>query len=319
MSEGAVDWIFVFRQPHIVEIIFSHLPPGWIQALMVAIPSTLPFLRPSRINFRKYVLRALLNSGLERGVALRIMDQCDCGEWALTGSALLCAIYDEFWPDVGDVDLIVPRSNCPLLGVLWEYELLPVGGVRRIRAAHPDSKLEWVTDLLIGPDQDHAAVVQGLFLKSDGPRAVDDYVKTYDLEFCRCYYTGGRLVMQHPESVAKKANAADLDICKYTFPRHLETPMYVLHAYLPARYLRYCRYLARGFSFTLRHYTHVHRETPTVSDELDARPTDPYTNGLIAGMWHLFWRDRIDAQGRLIVTRPPAWKRLGAIKRRRIE
>jgi len=108
----------------------------------------------------------------------------------------------------------------------------------------------------------------------------------------------------NPIDVLKQKSTINIE---YYLNTQINTHEYVVHTYLPSRYLRLEKYVMRGFEIKIErtHYS-VTDMVEYLQDSFQGEPRDLVA---ICAFWNMFWDDRIDHSGKLIVGRYPTWKR----------
>ena len=216
-------------------------------------------------------------------------------EYALTGSSLLAVLTNADWiQTIGDIDLcsnvfapdlmhiaVVHSAANP---VRHKYEqkyphsnaLAGVTTYKGFNAGSVDFQILTVTD-------------------------IEQYVNGFDFNFCKNYLSNQKIVVKEPLSILKQCTTLKLETYLNT---QLKEPNYVLHTYLPSRYLRLTKYVERGFKIKLlrRYYT-----TPDLVNVLEAEGNNEDLVTICA-YWTMFWDDRVDKEGNLILDRYPVWK-----------
>lgn len=221
----------------------------------------------------------------------------------LTGSLAVLLMTGDAW-EVGDVDLICTRPYAQLdNGMYHIYNLTwrePMG-YRQVVKESPlyksSSALIHVTTRFVGCN---GYKVQ--FLEVD-PLAVDTYINSFDLSFCKIIIGQGKLRVFEPHDLLRRTMDRPLPLYDTYFPRTISEPAHLFHNYLPQRYFRLRKYVLRGFNFTLD--ITVDR---TPEDIQPNKRTNLFNMGMITAYWHMFWAFCVNRNGKIMVDAIPQWK-----------
>ena len=121
--------------------------------------------------------------------------------------------------------------------------------------------------------------------------------------------SANKLIIYNVTSILKSRTILSMT---YYLNNPMFIPEYVMYDYLPTRYARLCKYVLRGYDVKISNPywelkdIRMHMMQITQNLGLTVKHTKLST---IASYWHMFWSDRIDKDGRIILHRPPTWNR----------
>lgn len=245
------DGLFL-NQPSIWMTVASHLPPIAYMCLVRASPQ---FWRMSR--------RCNLSPKLHFETALAKALQTYCGDQAdkvqanlniayLTGSFLLAVLNgDNVVQTCNDIDLVALNISESSLN-LRDY------GLPLLQFAPSDDESRWTKEN--GYDESIVKCCRNLPLKNGrviqrivaNSACIQDYLDTFDFDFCANSWDGQRLVMRNVNAVISRRT--HLDIRKAYFDRlpadiNADTCTSII---LPKKLARIKKYKQRGYSITTR-------------------------------------------------------------------
>jgi len=331
-----LEYDSIFHHKDILnESLVPFIDPMSLMCLVRAIPGIRERLHASVYTIITEKIYTALKKNIPSGVLHRLVMQ----SYTLTGGALLAALTNATWiKEVADIDLI--------------QVVTPPSGRRRdtYDMAGPDlfacADISDRKDTTRGPTRErytnmsypHSDTLVAVcnyenftkgssYVQMLSVLSMEQYVQSFDFEFCRNYMTSDKLVIYAPMSVLRKRIVFNLK--KYLHP-DLNEVSYIQHTYLPGRYARLCKYLKRGYdiriSSTFRWWDNdvVSKQLTRYQGEQPPGDSCYYTTvyNISRGgteefryvtpqaiMWTLFWEDRIDMDTGIIDTdRPPKWK-----------
>jgi hypothetical protein len=211
-------------------------------------------------------------------------------KYVFTGGSLLGALSDEIWlPMCHDIDMCYNRIDCgwslPYFSNFEgrderEHEQVGVhyggGATKRIETIHDLEAIDGDSIILqlIGID----------------PRyTIEDYVRNYDLSFCKNLLDSKKLLVCDPHSVLKKSTFFDIDFYLELFVAEDNYMIYVEN-----RASRLIKYKTRGYQIDIFMTTSTHEQiTKKLSGEyLDIDLSDEHQELIERGArrWIQYWR-----------------------------
>lgn len=310
---------YVFRtQKPWVSNLFLYLAPGNALSLMYAFPCTTGVFPRDEYNVNKWIVQAMQRFGVPRSVITLCMSKFASGEWALTGSFLLGALYEADWiVDAGDVDII---DNTPE-DRRWETtkELRATEAFKESTSSivcdleryHVQHMSHFFNYMLNDNDDDtKKRILQFLYPTDAYMRLSVVFVASFDLEFCRNVFTHGKLTILYPKSVAFRKHCTDIILDDIDSCGKLTEHAEWFHATLrdgrlERYYRRLLKYQLRGFELApIKLYDSDviidHNGKKRVLSRNRYWTTDNVDMAYIQGVWDTFWLDRIDEHGALI-------------------
>jgi len=245
-----------------------------------------------------------------RYIRMQLMDPL--GELTITGSLALMLMTQETnnWWDVGDVDFI-----CTFLDHRRIDDIMY--GRYGITFSQPINQQPIVRESVLYKNA-LLTHVDTRFVPTNGfkiqflcvnPSQIESYVRTFDLSFCQIIIGKGTLKILHPLDVCRRTMKKPISVDDIYFPENIISPFHLYHNYLPRRYFRLCKYNTRGFDFTLTLTSQLYEATQrTLIDDFEDSNNE-YRKGVLMAFWHMFWDDRIDRNGKIVLDKFPEWKR----------
>jgi len=290
-----INWMTIFDNNLVVNNIVGFLPIISIMAIVRSIPTIRKRLTKSIYCIAFERILALLNKNIsQKALTYLIQKRSMC----LTGSSLLGALMNAEWINsLNDIDMCSYETSPDLMVLANAHNAIHPARHRYTMAYPHSAVLQTVTNY---KRMNTGSVDIQVLTVSD----IHCYVSTFDLNFCKNYLSSAKLVVMNPFSILKRE--ATLNIEHY-LNTQLKTHEYVIHTYLPSRYLRLEKYVGRGFDIALKRTRYSWRDMKEyLKDSFQGEPEDLIA---ICAFWGMFWSDRIGEDEKLIVGKYPEWKR----------
>jgi hypothetical protein len=233
------NWDDVFFNGLIVNNLVQFVSPISLMSLVRAFPKVRTKLSNSVYEIIQAKIRSFFGS---RNDVFNTLHENS----AITGGSLLCGLLEDDWfESSSDIDIVVYE---PPLSVFCDmkkerawttagFESLPCYG------SYPHS--QHVSSVTNYTSKAHEKVLQVIKIKG----SLDEYVSSFDLDFCKVYLKIGKLVVKYPFSVLKKFSTLRID--QQYIPTGMEVPDHFLYETLPKVYKRLEKYVERGFWVTI--------------------------------------------------------------------